>query len=248
MAWAKSEREGLMEVKCCMYSLGKDMKYMTKDLEVVTPEVRKRNSRKAFDELGPRQVNRIGKGILDDVAFEYGATHSITIFDIATSMAQKRIRKEDGGNDAGDEDSDDNEDSNGVDDSGDVRIDLGAIEDDPKIKEALDNLNRKVLIYSLTDKMEILRVYDLVFDILTMKGVKGNIKWNAARETVNLLSDYPGYKELNPRSIVNWKESSETPKKKTGKKINQDFDDSVWSNLMICKLEKQVRYISVMMY
>jgi hypothetical protein len=253
MSWAKPDRESLLEVKCCMYVLGKDMKHMTKDVEVVTPAIRKKKSRKAFDECGVGHQYKIGKAAFDEMEFEYSATHCITIFDIATSVAQKKIRIENGDNGAGDKNSDvgegdnDDDDGNGLNDSGDFNVDLSAIEDDPKIKEALANLNRKVLIYSLTDKMEILRVYDLVFDILTMKGVKGNVNWNSARETVMILSKYPGYQELNPRSIVNWKQRSKMPNKKTGKKINQDFDDTVWSNLMICKMEKQVRYISVMM-
>jgi hypothetical protein len=244
--YVKSAREDLMELKCEMYFLGKDMNKVVKALggEIVTPAIKSKKSRKEFDALDPRSMQRIGKGILDEVAFDYGETHSVAIFDIVSAMAQKRAKKvrsiEDISEDVGSDD-----DSFEVVD-GEVRIALGALENDEKIKEALENLNRKVLIYSLTDKMEILRVYDLVFDILTLKNCTGNIKWVAGRETVNILSNYPGYKELKVRSIVNWKESSKTPNKKTGRKINQDFDDSVWSKLMICKLEKKVRYFYAM--
>jgi hypothetical protein len=57
---------------------------------------------------------------------------------------------------------------------------------------------------------------------------------------VEILSKYPGYAELNARTIVNWKESSLKPKQKTGRKVNDDFEAAVWANLMICQLEQKV--------
>lgn len=81
--------------------------------------------------------------------FEYGATRCIAISGIASSLARKKIRKEKDGNDAEDEisgngeNSDNNDDVNELNDSGDVSIDLDAIEDDPKMKESPRELEKE---------------------------------------------------------------------------------------------------------
>jgi hypothetical protein len=187
--YVRSVREDLTELKCEMFFFGKDLRTKVKALEgaEVTPEIKNKRSRKDFESLGHVQAKRIGNRILDEVESDYGETHSVAIFDIVTALAQKRAKTS-----VDLEDIDEEEDAGSNDDSfevedGEIMVDFYALEDDEKIKEAIDNLNKKFMIYSLADKMEILNIYDIVFDILTLRKSKGNITWDAARKTEDFI-------------------------------------------------------------
>ena len=103
-------------------------------------------------------------------------------------------------------------------------------------------LPNKYITFSHEEKKEVLKVFDIVHGILSE--IDGNhhqrINYHASLLTKNVLVSLAGYSDLIASSIERWNLNRDKVLEKTGRKINSDFEASVWGKLMICEYEKRM--------
>ena len=65
-----------------------------------------------------------------------------------------------------------------------------------------------------------------------------NLKYAAASATKEILKNNSYYANITTRTIVRWAASENAISARPGRKINEEFENDVWSNLMLCIFEK----------
>ena len=101
-------------------------------------------------------------------------------------------------------------------------------------------LPRKYITFSSEEKDAVLKIFDITRDaFLEIDGQHhAKVNFHASMMTKDALKSLAGFSELVPSSIERWNLNRGKVLKKTGHKINSDFEASVWGKLMICEHEK----------
>lgn len=113
--------------------------------------------------------------------------------------------------------------------------------DDFRVINFVSALPNKYVTFTNEEKMEVIKIFDITHGVLSE--IEGRhhdrINYHASLTTKHVLKDLAGYSELVPSSIERWSIDRGKILKKTGRRINSDFEASVWGKLMICEFEKK---------
>ena len=109
--------------------------------------------------------------------------------------------------------------------------------DDIRIKNALNGLPCKNVIFSEDDQSNVLILYNVVRKVVIERDYEYHDSV-AADLTEEILETKNYYSTISSRTIHRWYLSCGR-KKKSGKKINAEFEAEVWGNLMMCVFEKK---------
>ena len=119
--------------------------------------------------------------------------------------------------------------------------------DDLRVINAVSLLQKKNVTFSNEEKTLVLQIFDLTRNILLE--VDGQHRdYHAALTTKEVLRSHAGYSELVPSSIERWNKNRGKLLKKSGHKVNFDFEASVWGKLMICEYEKTMVNINIISF
>ena len=114
--------------------------------------------------------------------------------------------------------------------------------DDARVVTSISALPNKYVTFTNEEKNEVLKIFDITRGVLSqIEGVhQEKINYHASLTTKEALKSLAGYSELVPSSIERWNLNRGKLLKKTGRKINSDFEASIWGKLMICEYEEKM--------
>ena len=200
------------------------------------PEIVKHKRRKSSNELTPRQLSNCGKKVIDMVASNMCVNNEGPLDYLIAAIKETRnpydsvCKKIFPGRD-----SDSNLDST-----------YEMVYDDIRVITSISGLPNKYVTFTNEEKNEVLKIFDIARGVLTeIEGIqKDEINYHASLTTKEVLKSLAGYSELVPSSIQRWNLNRGKLLKKTGRKVNSDFEASIWGKLMICEYEKRmVRFV-----
>ena len=113
------------------------------------------------------------------------------------------------------------------------------VSNDGRVITSVSTLPRKYITFSSEEKDAVLKIFDITREVILEIDGQHHAKINvhASLTTKEVLSSLAGFSELVPSSIERWNRNRGKVLKKTGHKINSDFEASVWGKLMICEHE-----------
>ena len=113
------------------------------------------------------------------------------------------------------------------------------VSNDGRVITSVSTLPRKYITFSSEEKDAVLKIFDITREVILEIDGQHHAKINvhASLTTKDVLSSLAGFSELVPSSIERWNRNRGKVLKKTGHKINSDFEASVWGKLMICEHE-----------
>ena len=116
------------------------------------------------------------------------------------------------------------------------------IYDDVRVTTSISALPNKYITFTNEEKNEVLKIFDITRGVLSqIDGLHHEkINYHASLTTIEVFKSLTGYSELVPSSMERWNLNRGKLSKKTGRKINSDFEASIWEEQMICKYEKKV--------
>ena len=95
----------------------------------------------------------------------------------------------------------------------------------------------KNLTYDDDDRGRILKLFSAILTLATERDYR-RPEYIAAKATADLLRKKPYYSQISARTILRWNELKYKVNRKTGKKINEEFESDIWGKLMLCILEE----------
>ena len=104
---------------------------------------------------------------------------------------------------------------------------------DPRILIALSNIPAKHVIFA----ENVCALYMVVKVVAAERDYK-NLKVAAAIATREILQNNSYYANITTRTIIRWAASEKSASVRPGRKINDEFENEVWGNLMLCIFEK----------
>ena len=161
----------------------------------------------------------------------FGQEHSVFYLESALKKVKHRQSSEA---------KDDNVNKEIVIDEENNQIDLMAendICDDIRIKNALKELPSKNVIFSDDDQSNVLILYNVVRKVAVERDYEEHDSV-AADLTEEIFKTKNYYSTISSRTIHRWYLLCNKEIKKSGKKINSEFEKEVWGNLMLCVFEK----------
>ena len=127
----------------------------------------------------------------------------------------------------------------GRDYSEDLSLMLQHFTDDTRVKESLQLLPKRNIIFEDAEKQHVNRIYHVINMIMKELPDDHEIhkNYDAFEVTKKVLEKYPIYSELTESHIERWCQTRDNVKKKPGRKINSEFEAAIWGKLMICEYE-----------
>ena len=210
---------------------------MNKPKIVTVPKI---ITRKSPTKLSERAISNSANKIIINAESRFGPDHSLFYLESAVKRAKKRKLKQIAThrNDAeNDEDKSDSEDDDDAEDDALQNIGAGELINDPRILIALSNIPAKHVIFAESDKINVSALYTVVKIVATERDYK-NLKLSAAIATKEILQNNSYYANITTRTIMRWAASENSVSLKPGRKVNEEFENEVWGNLMLCIFEK----------
>ena len=196
-------------------------------------------TRKSPTKLSERAISNSANKIIVNAESRFGPDHSLFYLESAVKRAKKRKLKQIAtqGNDA--ENNEDKSDTENDDAEDDALQNIGAGEliYDPRILIALSNIPAKHVIFAESDKTNVSALYTVVKIVAAERDYK-NLKLAAAIATKEILQNNSYYANITTRTIMRWAASENSVSLKPGRKVNEEFENEVWGNLMLCIFEK----------
>ena len=208
---------------------------MNKPKVIVVPKI---IPRKSPSKLSERAINNSANKIVVNAESRFGVDHSLFYLESAVKRAKKRKLKQIMAlNVENDDESSDSEEDDAAEDDALNNIGGGELIYDPRILTALSGIPAKYVIFTESDKTSVTALYTVVKVVAAEKDYK-NLQLAAASATKEILKNNSYYANITCRTIIRWAASENSISLKPGRKINEEFENEVWSNLMLCIFEK----------